>query len=171
MVQRILEPGGPTLCALAEETGVNRKTLWRWRCEATMEVKRGSDVKSNASISPSRAVRPDDLPATEKLRLVKEAAEPSENELVEFLRRHGLHEAQLAEWRRAVEEASLAALQKPKKRRRENSPEAKKLRELERELGRKDKALAEVTALLALKKKLELILGDEDESTTERTDR
>jgi cell fate (sporulation/competence/biofilm development) regulator YlbF (YheA/YmcA/DUF963 family) len=48
------------------------------------------------------------------------------------------------------------------------SPESKKVRELERELYRKDKALAEVTALLALKKKVQELWGDEDGSTTER---
>ena len=93
-------------------------------------------------------LRPDDLPPQEKLRLVTEAAQLSPEELGAFLRRHGLHEAQLEEWRRAA----VGALQKPKKRKSGRSPEAKRIQELERELNRKDKALAEVTALLALKK-------------------
>jgi hypothetical protein len=62
-------------------------------------------------------------------------------------------------------------LQKPKKRRSGKSPEAKKIQELERELKRKDKALAEVTALLALKKKLDALLGDEDDDTRPRNAR
>lgn len=44
-------------------------------------------------------------------------------------------------------------------------PEAKRIEELEREVRRKDRALAEVTALLALKKKVEMLWGDGDEST------
>ena len=52
-----------------------------------------------------------------------------------------------------------------------STPEAKRAEQLERELNRKDKALAEVTELLALKKKLEMLLGDEDESTTPRSAR
>ena len=114
-------------------------------------------------------MRSDDLPAAEKLRLVKEAAELSEEELGAFLRRNGLHESQLEEWRRKVEEAALGALVKSKKSRRQQSPEAKRIRELERELNRKDKALAEVTALLALKKKLEALLGDGDDNTSSRS--
>ena len=114
-----------------------------------------------------RPVRPDDLPAAEKFRLVWEASTLSEQELGTFLRSHGLHEAQLEEWRLAA----LGALQKPKKKKRGVSPEARKIKELEREVNRKDKALAEVTALLALKKKLDALLGDEDDDMKPRNGR
>ena len=125
----------------------------------------------SAQVRERLSLRPDDLPPAEKYRLVTEASTLSEDELGAFLRRNGLHEAQLQEWRQKVEEASLGALGSPKKRRRGKSPEAKRVQQLERELNRKDKALAEVTALLALKKKLEMLLGDEDESTTPRSGR
>jgi len=78
-----------------------------------------------------------------------------------------LHEAQLEEWR----QAALSALDKPKKGRRRKSPEAKKVEQLQQELDRKDKALAEVTALLVLKKKLDALLGGGDESTTPGSER
>ena len=41
-------------------------------------------------------------------------------------------------------------------------------RELEKELDRKEKALAEAAALLVLKKKVQAIWGDADESTSGR---
>ena len=41
--------------------------------------------------------------------------------------------------------------------------DAKKIRALEKELQRKDKALAETAALLVLKKKVQEIWGDEDD--------
>jgi len=41
---------------------------------------------------------------------------------------------------------------------------------LERELRRKDKALAETAALLVLKKKVLEIWGDEDDSTARRSE-
>jgi transposase-like protein len=94
-----------------------------------------------------------------------EATGLSQEEIGAFLRRHGLHEAQLEEWR----QAALGALQKPKKTNPRKSPEAKRIKELERELNRKDRALAEVTALLALKKKLDALLGDGDDDTTARS--
>ena len=74
-----------------------------------------------------------------------------ERKLGEYLRRKGLHEAQLEQWRRRVTEASMEALQS-KSSRKKASVEAKRVRALERELRRKEKALAETAALLVLKK-------------------
>jgi hypothetical protein len=68
-----------------------------------------------------------------------------EAELGAFLRRKGIHEAQLAEWRAAA----MAALQPPSRRARKAANREKlKVRALERELKRKHKALAEAAALL-----------------------
>ena len=106
------------------------------------------------------AKRPQDWTAEEKLQVVIEAAAVPEAELGAFLRRQGLHEAQLRQWRQQV----LASLGQPSTRgSKKATPEARKLRELERELTRKDKALAETAALLVLKKKAHSIWGDEDD--------
>jgi hypothetical protein len=51
-----------------------------------------------------------------------------------------------------------ASVQRSKKK-----TETKRVRELEKELRRKDKALAETAALLVLKKKVQAIWGDEDD--------
>jgi transposase-like protein len=107
--------------------------------------------------------------AEEKLQVVLEAAALSQEELGAFLRREGLHEAQLEEWRTKALEAATGALKGLHARHAEQSPESRKIRELERELLRKDRALAEVTALLALKKKLAEIWGDEDDDTSTRS--
>jgi len=172
MVKRLAGPDRVSANKLAEEVGVSQNTLSRWLREMSGKEKRGKrELVKQDQVPRSRPMRPDDLPAAEKLRLVKEAAELPEEELGAFLRRNGLHEAQLEEWRRKVEEAALGALEKSKKNRKQQSPEAKRIRELERELNRKDKALAEVTALLALKKKLEALLGDGDDDTSSRSAR
>jgi len=47
---------------------------------------------------------------------------------------------------------------------------ANRVRELERDLSRKEKALAELAALVTLKKKLKDLWGDEDEPTPRRTE-
>jgi len=49
------------------------------------------------------------------------------------------------------------------------SAERKRILELERELRRKDKALAEAAALLILEKKLQAIWGDGDDDTDTRS--
>ncbi len=64
-----------------------------------------------------------------------------------------------------------SALGKPQpkaKKSREQKEAEKRIRKLERELRRKDAALAETAALLVLKKKVQEIWGDGDNDTTER---
>jgi hypothetical protein len=103
--------------------------------------------------------------------LVLEAAAVPAAELGELLRRKGVHEAQLAEWRIQVTQGAVAALQGPSRRNRKAANlEARRIRDLERELARKEKALAEAAALLILKKKAQAIWGDEDDDTEPRSD-
>lgn len=165
MVRRLLGPEGISACALSKEIGVPQSTLSRWARRA-----RTLEGMSDKKIGGKRVRR--DRSASEKVRIVMEAMKLSEDELGAFLRREGLHSTELEEWSKAVMTAGEEALSPSRKKKRGASAEAaaakKKLLELERELRRKDKALAEVTALLALKKKLEAILGDEDDGTPSR---
>jgi len=96
---------------------------------------------------------------------VLKASQLTDAQLGEFLRAEGLHGVTLSGWRRDVE----AALGEGS-RKRQHSPEARRVKELEREIRRKDKALAEVAAILVLKKKASAIWGDEDDSTPERNE-
>lgn len=57
------------------------------------------------------------------------------------------------------------------KKSREHKEAEKKVRKLERELKRKDAALAETAALLVLKKKAEEIWGDEDDDIAPKSER
>ena len=156
MVQRMLGREGASATALAKEVGITQPTLSRWLREA-----RSLDAMNNQTNGKRKAARPPHKwTAEEKLEAMLEAAKLPEKELGAFLRREGLHEAQLEEWRKAA----LEALRSSRKKRK-SSPEAKRVRELEKDLRRKEKALAEVTALLALKKKLNLLLGEEDDDT------
>jgi hypothetical protein len=86
----------------------------------------------------------------------------SDEELGTFLRREGLQEVILAEWKAAALEA-LGPQKKP-------GNETRKVRELEKELRRKDKALAEAAALLVLQKRVRSLLGDEDDDTGPKSD-
>jgi hypothetical protein len=49
--------------------------------------------------------------------------------------------------------------------------DARQIRQLERDLARKDKALAEAAALLVLQKKVQAIWGDEDDDTDKKKDK
>lgn len=101
--------------------------------------------------------------AEEKVRVVLEAAGVSDQELGGFLRREGLHEEDLARFREEVRSAAIAGLTPPKKAAR--GDEQKRIKDLERELKRKEAALAEAAALLVLRKKAGALWGGEGEDT------
>ncbi|MFO0021327.1 MAG: hypothetical protein ACK6DV_03075, partial [Deltaproteobacteria bacterium] len=107
-----------------------------------------STPKKDLVTNPNAPRRAEDRSPEDKLRLVVEAAKWSESELGAFLRREGLHEADLEAWR----ESMLGGV-RPTQSKHTRSVEARQVRELEKELRRKDKALAEAAALLVLQKK------------------
>ena len=165
MVQRMGGREGITATALAREVGVSQNTLSRWLREASKVVPTVAAMSKKKSAKRSRSRR---RTAKEKLQVVLEAAALSDDDLGAFLRSQGLHEAQLKEWRSKAMEAAEGALKDPHGKGSENTPERRKIRELEADLGRKDKALAEVSALLILKKKFQNLMGDEDDATAMR---
>jgi transposase len=152
MVQRMAGPRAETATALAEKTGVAQPTLSRWLREASTVSAMGNQ-KGNEESRGQKKWTPE-----EKLRVVLAAISLSEEQLGDLLRREGLHTAQLEEWRALVMEA--LAGRKPAATK--SSSDAKRMKELARDLNRKNLALAEVTALLTLQKKMQAIWGDED---------
>lgn len=171
MVERLSGPHAPSATSLADETGVSQATLSRWRKAAGTVAPKMTRRDKQKPEPPTSAKRPQDWTAEEKVALVLEAAAVSEVELGAFLRRKGVHEAQLAEWRQQVTQGAVAALRGPSKRdRKAASVEARRVRDLERELKRKEKALAEAAALLVLKKKAQAIWGDADDDTDPEND-
>jgi hypothetical protein len=120
-----------------------------------MSSKRSSSTKGAAGR------RPKDRAAQDKLRLLNEASALSGEDLGAFLRREGIHEADLARWR----ESSLEGLSGGLVAKSEVDRASKKVRKLEKELHRKDKALAEAGALLVLQKKLRAMWEDEEDDT------
>ena len=162
MVQRMAGPEGISATALSKEVGIQQPTLSRWLREARAQRSMASKEDDRESHPKS----PRKWSAEEKLRVVFEASTLSEEELGAFLRKKGIHKTQLDQWCKAATEAATEALKGSKRRKKSKlSSEAKRIKELEKDLRRKEKALAEVTALLALKKKVAEIWGDEDEDT------
>lgn len=164
VVQKLNSPGGPTAKELSARLGIPRGTLYRWRIEARVSgVPQDHGDDDNAALPlPREARRPEDWPAEDKLRVVREAAQLEGADLGAFLRREGLHEADLKRWREKIEEAALSALSGTQQR----SQDRKRIRQLERDIERKDKALAEGAALLLLSKKARALWGDDEGNGT-----
>jgi transposase-like protein len=161
MVAKLVGPHAKSATALAAETGLHQATLSRWLKEAST-LQQEMARKEDKTLPPKQAQA---WSPEEKLAIVLEASGLSEGELGVFLRQKGVHAAVLDEWR----EQALAGL-RGTERASKLQTESKELRDLRRELKRKDKALAETAALLVLKKKAQEIWGDEDDDTDPKKD-
>ena len=164
MIKKMTGRTAVTATVLASETGVSQATLSRWKREASsvLSVPKSKPAPPTERPEPKRA---QDWTPEEKFRALMETSALPGPELGEYLRRHGLYSDQLSTWRA---EAMGALGHQPAKGKR--TPEQREIRRLEREVRRKDKALAETTALLVLKKKFDALFVDEDSDTSPESD-
>ena len=154
MVRKICSPGGPSALKLSRETGISQTALSRW-------------VKQFGEKMDKKAKRPEDWTPEERLQAVFEAQGLDEVKLGEFLRKKGLHSHHIDEWKKEA----LSGFSSSKKRKRgrpRKDPELvaaeNEIKFLKRDLRRKEKALAEQTALVILQKKAQILWGKgEDE--------
>lgn len=151
LVEKVLSDRSKSVDEFALEYGVSRASLFRWvRSYGGEEV---GLVK--------RLPKPEKWSMAQKLRTLLEVQNLGETELGEYLRNRGLYYAHLVEWK-----ADILDQVKKNSKNNELPPEKsiylRKIRELEKELKLKEKALKEATALLALKKKAELIWAEKE---------
>jgi transposase len=163
MVQRMSGPEALSATALSRQVDVPQATLSKWlrlAGEGAAYVF-PNDPNRSPQVNPMSPRRPEDWPAEEKLKAVLEAASLPDEQIGVFLRQKGLHEAHLERWRKQM----LDGLQKRPAATvaRSSAGDVKRIRALEKELKRKDKALAETAAIIVLKKKVLEIWGDEDD--------
>lgn len=156
MVSKLVGPHAMSAQQLSKESGLAQATLSRWLKEAS-RLKRMTKADDEDAAQPRQM---QDWKPEEKLAIVLEAAGLSEGELGVLLRSKGISSALLEEWRqqaltglRGTQQVGATVVG------------SKRIKELERELRRKDKALAEAAALLILQKKVREALGDEDDDT------
>jgi transposase-like protein len=168
MIQRLSGNNALSAGALAREVGVPQVTLSRWLQSARVVQPERFQDSTNASLK-ERSIKMTMAPKSsknwtpeEKLQAVLEASQLPEADLGAYLRQKGLHESHLKQWRQEM----IGGLQSQAahKQAKRKSVESQRIQQLERELHRKDKALAETAALLVLKKKAQAIWGDEDDS-------
>ena len=140
-VARLLPPESAPVDIVAREVGIGSGTLLRWR----------DDVQSMSARGRAWT-------AASRLEAVIVTATLDEASKSAWCREHGVYQAELDKWRASA----TTALAEPEEARA--SPQAtrqdrKRIKELERELLRKDRALAETAALLVLSKKVAVIFN------------
>jgi transposase-like protein len=145
MVQRLTGKNAVSALQLARETGVRQQNLSRWL----------QDARSLPLVAdlPKPAVRV--WSVEQKARVLADASQLSAEELTAYLEREGVKLAEYEQWRIALEEGGAGS-----------ASTNKRIRQLERELARKEKALAEAAALLILKKKVETLYADDEDDDT-----
>jgi transposase len=168
MIRRMTGPEARTAKQLSSETGISVATLCAWlRGARLMAPNPLSDATSTVPAladgeGPAKR-RPSDFSPLERARALVEASSLEGEALGAFLRRHGLHAENLQAWSRALEDGPQSDAHK-----RADKLEGKRIRELEKEILRKDRALAETAALIVLKKKAEMYFGEDEASVTRK---
>jgi len=150
VIQKMMPPHNTPIPDLVAETGISDLTLYTWRKQARVE---GIAV-------PADGKNPEKWSSEDKFAIVLEAASLNEAELAEYCRQKGLYVEQIAAWRKACLQANANSVAQAKAQREQGKKDRKQIKKLERELDRKDKALAEAAALLILQKKAQAIWGD-----------
>ncbi len=137
----MLPPESAAAEEVAREIGVGADTLERWRSE-----------------SLSRPAKQRIWTAAARLQAVIATAVLDEASSSAWCRENGVYPQQLQQWRDSATQA-LAAPEEARASPSQTKEDQRRIRELERELHRKDKALAEAAALLVLSKKAEAIFN------------
>jgi transposase-like protein len=145
---------GISMSTLARETGIAEGTLYRWRHAA----------KPNGEAVTVTQKHNEKHSASQKFAIVVETASLNEAELAEYCRKKGLYPEQVKTWRTQAEQALAGGVVSARELRDAVATGKKRTQALERELYRKEKALAETAALLTLRKKAAAIWGEGEDA-------
>ena len=145
MIQRLTGNNAVSASQLARDTGVRQQNLSRWLQEA-----RSLPMMTD---TPRPAVR--EWTVEQKAHVLAEASHLDGEALTAYLEGEGVKLAEYEQWRIALDEGGRAS-----------AATNKRIRQLERELARMEKALAEAAALLVLKKKVETLYGEDEDDDT-----
>lgn len=155
--------GAVSALALSKEVGVSQATLSRWKREASSVL--------DVSHEETPAKRVQDWTPEEKVKAVMETGRLSEAELGGYLRRHGLHAEHLETWRKEATEAAQQALGGERRR---LQGQARRRAEANPEAGEGPPTQGEGTCgghgPAGSEKKLEVLLEDEEDDTTQESD-
>jgi transposase-like protein len=155
MLEKLLPPQNVGVPELSAETGIPKDTLYSWRSAR----RRAQGLAVPAGGQPAER-----WSSEEKFTVVVETAALTEGELGEYCRKKGLYAEQVAAWRRACAQANATPGRDGPAELAQRQTQAKRLKELEAELRRKEKALAEAAAWLVLQKKVQTLWGEPEDA-------
>jgi len=151
LVTRLFPPESISVGVLSNETGISKSTLATWKKKVE---------KVNGIVKPKRRLSPN-----EKFLIVMETYSLTEIELSRYCREKGLYYNEIKKWFSLCVNANnkLVDSEDIKEFKAGKIDDSKRIKALEKELNRKEKALAEAAALMLLRKKLQAILVENEE--------
>ena len=152
ILRRLLPPNNESITKVSREEGIPQGTLTRWKNEAKAQ-----------GIAAPTGENAETWSTQDKFLIVVETASMNESDLAEYARKKGLYVEQIKAWRDACVNANGGVAREAANLHHELKESQKARKKLEKEIQRKDKALAEAAALLVLSKKANAIWGDPED--------
>ena len=143
MLKKMLPPNQQSIPQIAREEGISEAALYLWRKEA----------RHQGRLLPDGDTRPEGWTTQDKFAAVVETLALNTTALAEYCRGRGLYPEQITAWRNICEQANDRQAENGQLLKDGLQAEKKRSKALERELHRKERALAETAALLVLRKK------------------
>jgi len=153
LLRQMMPPQNRPVSELARESGITEQTLYTWRRQ----------LRNQGTPVPGSGKNAEEWTSEDKFAVVLETAALNTADLAEYCRGKGLFVEQVAAWRAACMSANTSPVQQTRQQQAQSKEDKKRIRQLEKDLNRKEKALAEAAALLILRKKAQAIWGDKEE--------
>lgn len=153
LVRKVLENPEKSLSEIARNAHISKSTLYSWvsRAKGTTQHSLPAVHSTTQTVSWS---------SEQRFQVLMDTSSLSGEELNQYCREKGLYKQQLTQWQHDFMNSSD---DKKKQQAKELQQLRKQNKALQRELRRKEKALAETTALLVLKKKADCIWGGNED--------
>jgi transposase-like protein len=151
-----------TLVEISETLGVSRSALQRWITQSRNHQLDCNSTNEDSSLSTmtTKEKRPQDWTLEERLNLIINSHGLSEQAISELCRSQGLFAHHIAEWKQHF----MTGLPTEPNKQTSIKTLRTEIKLLNKDLNRKNKALAETAALLVLQKKVNAIWGSSEDS-------
>jgi transposase len=154
--RRMSPPQRQSVTRISEELGIHVVTLYKWRKAWRLQ----------GEVVPASEKEPEGWTAADKFTVVMETAGLNATELSAYCRERGLFPEQVSRWRQAAQDANaqpVLTMAEQKELERLRALDQREIKALKKELQRKEKAMAEMAALLVLRKKWDAFCSEDAE--------
>ena len=155
----LMRNDGVSVKAIANELLIGYSTLQRWIVQTKNHELESSDYLSTNEYSMKQEKRPESWNTQEKLAIIIKCGALDDNGVSQLCREQGIYPHHIKQWTKDIIKTDASKT----KTAPATSQMKRKIKALQKELNRKEKALAETAALLVLQKKVNYLWNQEGE--------